>query len=73
MTVSGKITIGSLSYFTAVIFNFQNGVYGFFRNIGQLFEHNLYVRDMIKVLDIEGNIKSKTKAKGNSRTRQGSR
>lgn len=62
LTISGRITIGSLSYFTAVILNFQNGVNGFFRNIGQLFEHNLYVRDMITVLDISDNIKNKTRA-----------
>ena len=59
ITVSGRITLGSLSYFTFVVWNFENGVQGFFSNISSVFNHSQYVKDIIKVLDFEQKIVSK--------------
>ena len=50
-TIAGKITIGSLTYFTFVIGNFQSAVNGLFRNLSQTYNQTLYVEDIFKVLD----------------------
>lgn len=52
LTVLGKISLGKLSYFTFVIWNFESGVSGFFSNISRVFEQSLYVKDMFSVLDL---------------------
>lgn len=57
LTVAQKITLGSLSYFSFVLLNFQTGINGFFSNITQLYSHSLYVKDIIQVLDAEPKIK----------------
>lgn len=51
MTIAGKITLGGLSYFTFVVFNFQGGVSSFFSNVGRTYDQSLYVKDIFKVLD----------------------
>ncbi|MBI2595833.1 ABC transporter ATP-binding protein [Candidatus Daviesbacteria bacterium] len=50
-SISKKITIGDISYFTTAVSNFQNGVAGFFRNLVNMFETSLYVSSMFEVLD----------------------
>lgn len=50
-TIAGKITIGSLTYFTFVVGNFQQAVNGLFRNMSQAYNQTLYVEDIFKVLD----------------------
>ena len=52
-----RISIGDISYFTAVVTNFQNGVGGFFRNMAQVFSASLYVQEIFDLLAIETNIK----------------
>ncbi len=52
MTITGKITIGGLSYFTFVVFNFQGGVNAFFGSISRTFDQSLYVKDIFSVLDL---------------------
>lgn len=52
LAIGGKITLGSLSYFTFVIFNFEQSANGFFQNIANVFNHSLYVKDIVKVLDM---------------------
>lgn len=51
-TIAGKISLGSLSYFTFVVFNFQSSASGFFANLASVFNNALYVKDIIKVLDM---------------------
>ncbi len=62
-----KITIGDLSYYTTIISSFQNGVSSLFKNINDVYENSLYVKDMFDVLDtpkilkhLEKPIKTKT-------------
>ena len=50
-TIAGKITIGSLTYFTFVVGSFQQAVNGLFRNMSQAYNQTLYVEDIFKVLD----------------------
>ncbi len=54
--VAKRISIGDITYFTAVVSNFQNGVNGLFRNTSQLFDQSLYVQEMFEVLDIKSKI-----------------
>ncbi len=56
LTISGKITLGSLSYFSFVILNFENGVSGFFSNLSRIFDQSLYVKDIFAVLDMPAKI-----------------
>jgi ATP-binding cassette subfamily B protein len=58
MTITGKITVGTLSYFTFVIWNFEGGIHGFFGNITQVFDHSHYVKDIFKLLDFEPAIRT---------------
>jgi ATP-binding cassette subfamily B protein len=51
LTIAGKITVGSLTYFTFVVNNFQQAVNGLFRNMSQAYNQTLYVEDIFKVLD----------------------
>ncbi len=56
LTIAGRITLGSLSYFTFVIWNFENGVSGFFNNVSRVFDQSLYVKDIFTVLDMPAKI-----------------
>ncbi len=49
--IAKKITIGDASYYTAVTSRFQSGVNGLFRNITNLYDNSLYVKDMFEILD----------------------
>lgn len=62
LTIAGKITIGSLSYFTFVIWNFESGVSGLFSNLNRVFSQSLYVKDIFKVLDTPTKITISEKA-----------
>jgi ATP-binding cassette subfamily B protein len=57
LALERKISIGSLSYFTFVIFSFENGVSSFFNNLNQVFNHSLYVKDIVTVLDMPPKLK----------------
>ncbi|HVZ66672.1 MAG TPA: ABC transporter ATP-binding protein [Patescibacteria group bacterium] len=52
ITIIGRITLGSLSYYTFVVFNFQGGVSSFFSNVGRTYDQSLYVKDIFSVLDL---------------------
>jgi ATP-binding cassette subfamily B protein len=57
-TIAGKITIGSLTYFTFVVGTFQQAVNGLFRNMSQTYNQTLYVEDIFKVLDAKPSVYS---------------
>lgn len=57
-----KITIGSISYYTSVLYNFESAVGGLFMNSSQLFEASLYVKDIFEVLELEPVITTKADA-----------
>jgi ATP-binding cassette subfamily B protein len=61
-TIAGRITIGSLTYFTFVVGNFQAAVNGLFRNLSQTYNQTLYVEDIFKVLDAKPLVHSPKKA-----------
>ncbi len=52
LTISGKITLGGLSYFTFVIFSFQGGISAFFTNVGKTYDQSLYVKDIFAAMDL---------------------
>ncbi|HVZ11811.1 MAG TPA: ABC transporter ATP-binding protein [Patescibacteria group bacterium] len=52
-TIMSKITLGSLSYYTFVVFNFQGGISALFGNVSRNYDQSLYVRDIFRVLDLE--------------------
>jgi len=49
--IAKKITIGDATYYTAITSRFQSGVNGLFRNITNLYDNSLYVKDMFDILD----------------------
>lgn len=51
--VAKKVTIGDISFYSGVVENFQNGISGFFRNVGLLFENSLYVKSIFDLFDLE--------------------
>ena len=51
-----RITIGSITYFTSVLNNFQSGVNGLFRNLSLVFDQSQYIRSIFEVLDTETKI-----------------
>ncbi len=51
-TILGKISLGGLSYFTFVVWNFEGGVASFFSSVSKTFNQSLYVEDIFKVLDL---------------------
>lgn len=57
MTIGGNITLGSLSYYTFVVWNFQSGVTGLFANLTRVFDQSQYVKDIFIVLDLPQKIK----------------
>lgn len=52
LAISRQISLGSLSYFSFVIWNFQGGVNGLFSNLGRVFDNSLYIKDIIRLLDM---------------------
>jgi len=53
-----RVTVGDINFYTGVVSNFQNGLGGLFRNISGIFEHNLYVRNIFEIMDLEPIIKN---------------
>ncbi len=49
--IAKKITIGDATYYTSITSRFQSGINGLFRNITNLYENSLYVKDMFDILD----------------------
>ncbi len=62
LTVAGKITLGSLTYFTFVVANFQQAVNGLFRNMSQVYTQTLFVEDIFRVLDAKPTITTSKRA-----------
>ncbi len=58
-----KVTVGDISFYTGTVFNFQNGLGGFLRNLNNVFDHSLYVKSMFEVLDAKPLIKISKNAK----------
>lgn len=52
-----KLTVGDINFYTGVVFNFQNGLGGLFRNLNSVFENSLYVKNIFDILDVEPIIK----------------
>lgn len=48
-----KVTVGDISFYSGVVQNFQNGISGFFRNVGLIFENSLYVKSLFDLFDLE--------------------
>lgn len=59
LAVGGKISIGSLSYYTFVVWNFQSGVTGLFANLNRIYDQSQYVKEIFTVLDLPEKIKVK--------------
>lgn len=57
-TLALKLSVGSLTYYTTALINFQNGVNGLFRTASSIFDEAQYVREIFEVLDIKPNIVS---------------
>ncbi|MEI6479631.1 MAG: ABC transporter ATP-binding protein [bacterium] len=51
LAILKTITIGSISYYTSVMNNLQNGVSGMLRNAARLYENAMYIVDMFEVLE----------------------
>ncbi len=52
-----RVTIGDINFYTGVVTNFQNGLGGLLRNLNQVFESSLYVKNIFDILDVEPIIK----------------
>jgi ATP-binding cassette subfamily B protein len=52
-TLSKKISVGSLTYYTTALINFQNGLSGLFRTASELIDASQYVEEIFEFLDIE--------------------
>ncbi len=61
ITIAGKISLGSLTYYIFVVNNFETGVSGFFGNLSRVFDQSLYVKDILNVLDMPAKIKIASK------------
>ena len=51
--VRRKVTVGDINFYTDVVEQFQNGISGFFRNVGLIFENALYVKSLFDLFDLE--------------------
>ena len=51
-----KITIGDISFYQAVIQNYNNGISGIFRTLSSIFEHSLFVKSIFELLALEPKI-----------------
>lgn len=58
--IAKKITIGDATYYTAITSRFQSGVNGLFRNITNLYDNSLYVKDMLDILKTPKLLKEST-------------
>ena len=61
--IAKKITIGDATYYTNITSRFQNGVNGLFRNVSNLYDNGLYVKDLFDILDTPKIIKQLPNAK----------
>jgi ATP-binding cassette, subfamily B, bacterial len=52
-TLARRISIGSLTYYTTALVNYQSGINGLFRTATQVFDESRYIQDVFEVLDIE--------------------
>lgn len=52
-----KVTVGDINFYTGVVYNFQNGLGGFLRNINRIFENSLYLKSIFEVIDAEPIVK----------------
>lgn len=52
-----KVTIGDISFYTGVVTNFQNGLGGLLRNLNQVWEHSLYVKNLFDILEAQPLVK----------------
>lgn len=52
-TLALKLSVGSLTYYTTALVNFQNGVNGLFRSASSLFDEAQYVQEIFDVLAIK--------------------
>lgn len=48
-----KVTVGDINFYTGVVSNFQNGIEGLLRNVNQIFEQSLYVKNIFEVMDLK--------------------
>jgi ATP-binding cassette subfamily B protein len=67
-TLARKISIGSLTYYTTALINYQNGINGLFRSASSVFDQSQYVQEVFNVLDMEPKLVSPpdaVKLKGN--------
>ncbi len=46
----GFLTVGDIGFYSGVVINFQNGISGLLRNIGNVFEATLYVENFFELL-----------------------
>lgn len=51
-----NISLGSLSYYTQVLINFQGGVNGAFRHASNIFDKSQYIAELFEVIDYEPKI-----------------
>lgn len=49
--IIGQLTIGDIGFYSGVVTNFQNGISGLLRNLGNVFEQSLYVKSIFELLD----------------------
>ncbi len=63
ITLAKKISIGSLTYYTTALINFQSGVNGLFRTASSVFEDSQYVKEVFDILDLEPKLISPPDAK----------
>jgi ATP-binding cassette subfamily B protein len=61
-TIGKHLSIGSLTYYTTVLLNFQAGTNGLFANVSQLFDNTQYIAELFDVLDIKPTIVSPSDA-----------
>lgn len=51
LALAKKVTVGDIAFYTDVINSFQNGLGGFFRNINDVFDASLHVKNIFTLLD----------------------
>jgi ATP-binding cassette, subfamily B, bacterial len=54
--IAKRISIGDITYYTAVVTNFQTGVQGLFQYATRVFDNSLYVSEMFALLDTQPRI-----------------
>ncbi len=52
-----KVTVGDISFYTGVVTNFQNGLGGLLRNLNQVWEQSLYVKNLFDILEAQPLVK----------------